>query len=71
MADTRPCWTGGRTLLAVGDEGKHVEAQGMLDEAVQIYWDVSGKFIDEQSMTDAKWDDMVFFPLPLSLTNFS
>lgn len=33
----------------------------MLDEGVKIYWDVSGRFTDEPSMTDTKWDENVFF----------
>lgn len=57
----RALWKGGRALLALNDESKHAEAQDMLDEAVKIYWDVSGRYTDEPSMTDAKWDENVFF----------
>lgn len=52
MANSHPFRKGGQTLLAIGDENKQIEAQEMLDEAVQIYLDVNSKFTDEPSMTD-------------------
>ncbi|KAG6357731.1 hypothetical protein INS49_013610 [Diaporthe citri] len=49
-------------LLALGDEAQELEAQQMLDEAVQRHWDIGGKFADEESMTDFSWDLMGLFP---------
>ncbi|KAL2285697.1 hypothetical protein FJTKL_07707 [Diaporthe vaccinii] len=49
----RALWKGGWALLALGDESKELEAQQLLDAAVKIYWDVSGKITDEPSMTDS------------------
>lgn len=57
----RALWKSGRALFALGNEDQELEAQQMLDEAVQIYWDVSGKATDEPSMTDSSWDAMVSF----------
>ncbi|KAG6354302.1 hypothetical protein INS49_004907 [Diaporthe citri] len=57
----RVLWKSGRALLALGDEAQELEAQQMLDEAVQMHWDISGTVADHESMTDASWDSKVFF----------
>lgn len=57
----RALWKTGRALLARGDEADERESQRMLNEAVQIYWNVGGLATDEGSMTAAIWDAKVWY----------
>lgn len=60
----RVLWKSGRTLHAIGADGTEIEAQGMLDEAMKIRWDVTGlpcQPSQERALDDEDWDHLVNF----------
>ncbi|KAI3392941.1 hypothetical protein diail_4958 [Diaporthe ilicicola] len=68
LQKARALWKGGRTLKAIvggknhtKNESAEAEAQGMLDEAMKIRWDVTGLPNTEYVMDDEDWDVVVNF----------
>lgn len=57
----RALWKSGMALKALRNPVLELEADDMIERAVAMYWDISGKPADGESMRDDSWDDMVFF----------
>ena len=52
-------WKLGRALQAFGDPDTELEAQGLIDQADQIYWDMSGTRTDGSTAGDWIWDGRI------------
>lgn len=57
----RALWKSGMALKALGNPVLELEANDLIERAVAMYWDISGKPADGESMRDDSWDEMVFF----------